>query len=117
MDKREETTRIVKSLNDFDKGIIHDSEFIKRVCNYYDLVKDDLLSESDIKFLRFLANRAGIPQYFELLTHFNKLIEENNCIDINTLSSIIYESTLHTTQNIILHRYKELAKKRQNLDK
>ena len=31
MDKREETTRIVKSLNDFDKGIIHDSEFIKRV--------------------------------------------------------------------------------------
>ena len=53
MDKREETTRIVKSLNDFDKGIIHDSEFIKRVCNYYDLVKDDLLSESDIKFLRF----------------------------------------------------------------
>ena len=30
MDKREETTRIVKSLNDFDKGIIHDSEFIKR---------------------------------------------------------------------------------------
>lgn len=107
MDKREETTRIVKSLNDFDKGIIHDSEFIKRVCNYYDLVKDDLLSESDIKFLRFLANRAGIPQYFELLTHFNKLIEENNCIDINTLSSIIYESTLHTTQNIILHRYQK----------
>lgn len=50
MDKREETTRIVKSLNDFDKGIIHDSEFIKRVCNYYDLVKDDFILECQSQY-------------------------------------------------------------------
>lgn len=50
MDKREETTRIVKSLNDFDKGIIHDSEFIKRVCNYYDLVKDDFGCECQSQY-------------------------------------------------------------------
>ena len=39
MDKREETTRIVKSLNDYDKGLIGNSEFIKRVCHYYDFIK------------------------------------------------------------------------------
>lgn len=73
MDKREETTRIVKSLNDYDKGLIGNSEFIKRVCHYYDFIKDETLSEPDIKFLRFLADRSGIPQYFELLNHFNSI--------------------------------------------
>ena len=107
MDKREETTRIVKSLNDYDKGLIGNSEFIKRVCHYYDFIKDETLSEPDIKFLRFLADRSGIPQYFELLNHFNSDSEKCNSIDINTLSSIIYESTLHTTPDVILHKYQK----------
>jgi hypothetical protein len=107
MDKREETTRIVKSLNDFDHGRIQESEFIKQVCNYYDSVKGDTLSDSDIKFLRFLAARSGIPQYFELLNHFNPDSERCDNVDINTLSSIIYESTLHTTPDVILHRHQK----------
>ncbi len=107
MDKREETTRIVKSLNDYDNGRIPESEFIKQVCNYYDLVKHDVLSDSDIKFLRFLAARSGIPQYFELLNRFNADTERCDELDINTLSSIIYESTLHTTPDVILHRHQK----------
>lgn len=107
MDKREKTTHIVKSLNDLDNGRIRESEFIKLVCNYYDLVKQDALSESDVKFLRFLANRSGIPQYFELLNQFNPDSKDCDEIDINTLSSIIYESTLHTTHDIVLHKYQK----------
>lgn len=107
MDKREETTRIVKSLNDFDNGRIRESVFIKQVCNYYDSVKNDVLSDSDIKFLRFLAARSGIPQYFELLNRFNSDTECCDEVDINTLSSIIYESTLHTTSDVILHRHQK----------
>ena len=65
MDHRERATNLIKTYNVYkkDKNI---ETFIKAVCQYYDWIKDKKISQSDIEFLYFFANKAGIPQYFEI---------------------------------------------------
>ena len=66
MDRFKRTANLIKSFYQY-KRTLDSAAFVKEVCNYYDLVKNKTLSESDMNFLFFLANEAGIPQYFDLL--------------------------------------------------
>ena len=111
MDRIQETSNIIKKLNLFFQKKISNSEFIKEVCFYFDQLKDEQLFEADFKFLRYLANMAGIPQYYDMLENFNTLKPYNE-YDLNTFSALLYESTLHIDENIKIHKYQ-----REILDK
>lgn len=104
MDRIEETTNVLRQINKFNSKEISDDILIKSVCNYFNEIKNDSLNQSDLKFLKYISNIAGIPHYFDLLNSFDQKteIEEYN---LNTFSSLLYESTLYTNENRKVHKY------------
>lgn len=105
MDRIEETTNVLRQINKFNSKEISDDILIKSVCDYFNEIKNDSLNQSDLKFLKYISNIAGIPHYFDTLsTQFNQEteIEEYN---LNTFSSLLYESTLHTNESLKVHKY------------
>ena len=104
MDRIKETTNVIKQINRFKAKEISDDILIKSVCDYFNEIKNDSLTQSDLKFLKYISNVTGIPHYFDLLKSFNQEteIEEYN---LNTFSSLLYESTLHTNENLKVHKY------------
>lgn len=105
MDRIKETTNVLRQINKFNSKEISDDILIKSVCDYFNEIKNDSLNQSDLKFLKYISNVAGIPHYFDTLnTQFsqNTEIKEYN---LNTFSSLLYESTLHTNENLKVHKY------------
>ncbi|MGE4444792.1 MAG: helicase-related protein [Candidatus Altimarinota bacterium] len=108
MDRVKEASNLVKQLNAYRKKEIEDYDFIKVVCSYFDKVKDlDFLSPSDLKFLKYISNVAGIPHYYDLL--FSKFNHTESFVkyDLNTFSSFLYESSLHVDEEIKIHKYQK----------
>lgn len=108
MDKRQRATNAVIALNNYIDKSLDEAEFIKIVCDYYDHTKDETLSQADFQFLKYIANTAGIPHYYDLLSKFqNDVSIKTENLSLNTLSSQIYESTLHTSETSKVHRYQK----------
>lgn len=106
MDKIEEAASVIVSLNNYRDGKIKDYDLIKSVCSYFDKIKNEEISEPDKKFLKFISNVVGIPHFYDLLGKFN----QNTVIDsfdLNTLSAIIYESTLNLDLQNKVHKYQK----------
>lgn len=115
MDRIQEASIVIKSLNKYFNKEIENYELIMIVCSYFDKVKNIKLNPSDLKFLKYISNIAGIPHYYDLL--FNKFNhdEEFNQYSLNTLSSIIYESTLFVNNDVKIHKYqKEILNRFEN---
>jgi hypothetical protein len=106
MDRLEEATNVVIEVNRYRNHEIQDYELIKSICAYFDLIKGEDLSDGDLRFLKYLSNTIGIPHFFDLLDKFTKQTEISN-IDLNTLSSIIYESTLSISKDNKVHKYQK----------
>ena len=107
MDKAKETRDVIISLNKYNNKEIKDYEFITKVCNYFDKIKNEKLSQADLKFMKYLSNMSGIPQYYDLLEKFSENKIEINDYDLNSLSSEIYESTLCLSDHSKIHRYQK----------
>lgn len=106
MDRFEASAQIIVQLNQYKDGNVPEYEFISSVCDYFDQIKDETLHQSDYKFLRYLADSSGIPHFYNILSNFNHDIEIYN-FDLNTFSSVFYESTLHTDEKSMLHKYQK----------
>lgn len=106
MDRIKETAALIVNFNRYRKGELEDFNFIKYVCSYFDNIKNESLKESDFKFLRYIANNSGIPHFYNILERFNQKPEIES-FDLNTFSSIFYESILHTDNKSMLHRYQK----------
>src|SRR5690606_31004834 len=93
-------------LNKYRNNEIQDFELIKDVCSYFDKIKNEEITEADKKFLKYISNYVGIPLFYDLLDKFkqNTIIEE---FGLNTLSAIIYESTLNIDENNKVHKYQK----------
>ncbi|WP_128331275.1 helicase-related protein [Apibacter sp. HY039] len=104
MDRIKETTDVIIQLNKFKSKQITDDVFVKSVCDYFDAIKSENLNQSDLKFLKYISNIAGIPHYYDQLNSFNKITEIED-FNLNTFSSLLYESTLHTSEIRKVHRY------------
>lgn len=106
MDRLTKTANIVKAYYRF-KNTEDAATFVKEVCNFFDYIKDEPLSEGDISFLLFLANEAGIPQYYDLLQekYNNQDISDEN-IGILALSAFFHDASLINGENK-LHRYQK----------
>jgi len=104
MDRIKETTDILIAVNKFQKQELADHKLITLVCGFFDKIKDDQLNQADLSFLRYLANVVGIPHFYDLLSKFDTETEHLT-FSLNTLSAIIHESTLHTSEESKVHRY------------
>ncbi len=104
MDYRQRTTNLIKTYYSYlkDNDI---SKFIRETCYYFDYIKNNELSENELQFLYFIANKVGIPQYFDMINkkHNNNLLQFKN-INLLTLGSMINESNL-VHNNETLHKF------------
>lgn len=105
MDRIEEGAIIIKQINKYRKGDIDNAELIEYVYKYFDRLKNEYLSISDLKFLKYISNVVGIPHYFDMLSNFNQNIDRIEEFDLNTFTSLIHEATLFRSDNIKIHRY------------
>lgn len=119
MDRLTRTADLIKAYYTY-KQTTDSALFVKEVCDFFDFIKDEPLSESDLSFLIFLANEAGIPQYYDLLKEkfTNVRISDEN---INTLalsaifhdaSLIVGDSKLHRYQKNVLDSFKHGCRNR-----
>ncbi|MCT4011804.1 DEAD/DEAH box helicase family protein [Elizabethkingia anophelis] len=104
MDRIKETTDVIIQLNKFKSKQITDDTFVRSVCDYFDAIKSETLNQSDLKFLKYISNVAGIPHYYDQLNKFNNTAEIED-FNLNTFSSLLYESTLHTSETRKVHKY------------
>lgn len=108
MDRNERTAHLIKELNLYKRYPERRGVFVKSTCDYYDAVKLDELTSSDLNFLRYIANEAGVPQYFELLERKYQEGNEINPEDMNLLSmsSFLNEANL-IVNDYMLHKYQK----------
>ena len=107
MDRIAETADLVKELYLY-KQSGKPAPFIKKVCRYFDNVKNFELAVSDANFLLFLANESGIPHYYDLLEakYYQPDAAVENEINLLALGSIIHSGSL-TVNGTMLHRYQK----------
>lgn len=89
---------------------------IKRVCNFFDVIKDFDLSQTQLKFLYKFSNLIGVPQYYEMLLEKkdNKIKFEN--IHVNDFSNMIYNSSLAMEENKAFHKYQKIVYEQFHLE-
>lgn len=104
MDRVQEASNVIVKINKYRRDSTKDYELIETVCGYFDKIKDNGITQSDLKFLKYISNLVGIPHYYDLLGIFQKKTDIHD-FDLKTVSSILYESTLHTSKDIKLHKY------------
>lgn len=108
MDRQERTLNVVTALNSYNSGVLPSYKLLEEVCEYFDFIKDEEINDADKRFLIYLSNKAGVPQYYDILNKFNKnyifAVEDEN-IGLNTISSLLYESSLYTDEKSKLHQY------------
>ncbi len=106
MDRIKKGADVITSINKYRNDEIRDHELITVVNSYFDDIKNQPLSQADFQFLKFISNVVGIPHYFDLLSKFNK-IEDFEVFNLNTFSAIFYESVLHRSESLKLHKYQK----------
>ena len=107
MDRRKEACSIVKAINEYKNNKIEDYELIKKVCNYFDSIKSEDLSQADLSFLKYLSNVCGIPHYFDLLeSGFNKSIDIDD-YNLKTFAAELYETSLYLPNMNKTHQYQK----------
>lgn len=84
----------------------NNAELVSKVCEYFDMVKDEKLTAADLRFLRYIASEAGVPQYFEMLNKFQPDIEHRELdVHMNSLPTLVEEAKLYVSDHVQLHRY------------
>lgn len=106
MDKIEATSKLIVKLNQFEDGELPEHIILQEVCAFYDKIKNDELSPADKQFLYDIANKVGVPQYFDMLRKFNQ-DPKLAAINLSNLSSSVYESSLYTANDVKLHRFQK----------
>lgn len=105
MDFREKVADVIKDYYLVGKKIISDYDFIRQVCELFDIALRTDIKQSDYHFLKFLSSEIGIPQYYELLIKRKK--ENRVNYDLSTLYSDIINWPLITGYNSYIHRYQK----------
>lgn len=89
MDRLTRTANIIKAYYSYKKNS-DAATFVKEVCGFFDFIKNEPISEADMNFLIFLANEAGVPQYFDLFKDkFTDCRISDENIKTLTISAII----------------------------
>ncbi len=107
MDRIKEAATLVVQINQYRRES-HDATLIASIASYFDKIKNEEISASDIHFLKYISNIVGIPHYFDMLSQFqgDKDISINN-FNLSSLSSTLYESSLYRSDDIKVHKYQK----------
>lgn len=116
MDRFKSAVDIVRKIHKSKRNPECVPELISDTCSYFDYLKNEELSDADLKFLRHIAIEVGIPHYFEMLNNFQNFRDRRFDINLRTFQDIIKESVLHTSEDSIIHKYQNevLAKFKNN---
>lgn len=98
-------SEIIKLKYDCD-CIKKEGVLIKKLCDFFDYIKDFKLTQTQLRFLYNFANIIGIPQYYEMLVEQNEDLKLND-IHLNDLCSMLYNSSLFMDDNKLFHRYQK----------
>ena len=110
MDKSKAAADAVKLINQAKEDSNLQPLMIKAVCSFFDIMKGEELSQADRLFLHYLANQAGIPQYYYPMLNVGEYVDEE--VTLQTFSNYINESSLIVGEGVMLHRYqKELLER------
>lgn len=94
------------------------AELVGKVCEYFDAIKEKNLVEPELRFLRYIASEAGVPQYYEMLKNFNpEMGQRVTNVHIDSLSTMIEEACLYVSDDVQLHRYQMDVLKNFKYDK
>lgn len=106
MDRFTRTADVIKAYYNYKKTE-NSATFVKKVCGFFDYMKDETLSDADLNLLLFLANEAGVPQYYDLLKSkfTNAEIGDEN-INSLTMSALFHDASLIRGDSK-LHRYQK----------
>lgn len=105
MDKSTAASNAIVQINRAKENPALRPEMISAVCSFFDLIKDEKLSRADRLFLHYLANQAGLPQYYSPMLGIGEDIEDN--ISLQTFSIFVNECSLMVSDDISLHRYQK----------
>lgn len=108
MDIVRRTANIIKLIYDKrNRGNIS-AELVKQVCEYFDARKNENLKEGDLRFLRYIASEAGVPQYYGMLDNFqDNIVKDVKDIHLDDMPVIATESNLYTAENTYLHGFQK----------
>lgn len=106
MDRIGAASHIITKLNAYRNGELEDYQLIEEVCGYFDKIKDQQLLDADFCFLKYISNVSGIPHFYDLLEKYGKDISINS-FDLNTLSALIFESTLTLNEDTKVHKFQK----------
>lgn len=110
MDKSKAAADAVKLINQAKEDSNLQPLMIEAVCSFFDIMKGEELSQADRLFLHYLANQAGLPQYYYPMLNVGEYVDEE--ITLQTFSNYINESSLLVGEGVMLHRYqKELLER------
>ena len=110
MDKSKAAADAVKLINQAKEDSNLQPLMIKAVCSFFDIMKGKELSQADRLFLHYLANQAGLPQYYYPMLNVGEYVDEE--VTLQTFSNYINESSLIVGEGVMLHRYqKELLER------
>lgn len=105
MDKSTAAAHAIRLINQVKEHKELRPSMIKAVCSYFDFMRGKELSQADKLFLHYLANKAGIPQYYDPMLKIGEDIETE--IGLQTISNYIHESNLVVGDGIMLHKYQK----------
>ena len=110
MDKSKAAVDAVKLINQAKENLSLQPLMIEAVCSFFDIMKGEVLSQADRLFLHYLANQAGLPQYYYPMLNVGEYVDEE--VTLQTFSNYINESSLIVGEGVMLHRYqKELLER------
>lgn len=110
MDHKARTIDVIKAVNAFTGGRMEDHVLLSSICEYFDHMKGRVLSTAEKKILLYLSAQIGVPHYYDMLVKFNSEFSpaiDDEAVDLQTFSSLLYESTLYTDENSKLHKYQQ----------
>lgn len=106
MDIIKSASNIIKLIYAKRRGENVDADLVQKVCVYFDSIKGNELSSSDLHFLRYIANEAGVPQYYVMLSKFQHDLEQSEVdFHIKDLPVLVGEASLCVADDVQLHKY------------
>lgn len=106
MDIIKSASNIIKLIYAKRRGENVDADLVQKVCVYFDSIKGNELSSSDLHFLRYIANEAGVPQYYVMLSKFQHDLEQSEVdLHIKDLPVLVGEASLCVADDVQLHKY------------
>ena len=111
MDRFTRTADIIKAYYSY-KQTADSATFVKKVCSFFDFIKDESLSDADLNLLLFLANEAGIPQYYDLLkSKFTNAEIGDESINSLTMSALFHDANMFIYSVVNTHDCRTLLMK------